>query len=165
MSNSINQEEEQSEKLINSENGKEISKNKLIVIYSLSIGFVLLIIIIVFLISSNLGNSNKNDSKNKNLDLFLKYKPDIETETLLFNQKLVNLISTMKIDDQKVLNITNAYSFNSSNEHIVEIRLKDYLVDMSQLFKDCVKLTEVDLSNLETKNVNNIQKCFIIVIL
>ena len=160
MSNSINQEEEKSEKLLNSENVGEISKSKLIIFYSLTIGFVLLTIIIVFLISSNLGNSNKNPSKTNNLNLVLKYKPDAETETLLFNSKLINLISSMKIDDQKVINITNVYSFNSTDEHTVEIKLKDYLVDMSQLFKECLKLTEVDLTNLETKNVNNISEMF-----
>ena len=157
MSNSINQEED---KLLNSENNADISKNKLIILYSLTIGFVLLTIIIVFLISSNLGNSNKNPSENNNINLFLKFKPDVGAETLLFNQKLVYLISSMKIDEQKISNVTNVYIFNSTDEHIVEIQLKENLDDMSQLFKECVKLSEVDLSNVDTKNVKNMSEMF-----
>jgi len=160
MSNSINQEEEKSDKLLNSENNADISKNKLIILYSLTIGFVLLTIIIVFLISSNLGNSNKIPSKNNNLNIFLKFIPDADTETLLFNSKIINLISSIKIDKLKVSNITNVYTFNSTNEHTVEIQLKDYLVDMSQLFKEKL-IYQIWIQ----RTFIICQKCFIIVIL
>ena len=88
MSNIVNNYDENEKKeaiLPNVKVENDLSKRKLILLYSLTIGGMLLTIVIVFLISSHLGNSKKEYNI-----ISLKFKPNSEAETQLFNSKYIN---------------------------------------------------------------------------
>ena len=164
MSNSINEEEGKgkNEPLVN--DGGEVSKQKLLLYYGLTVGAVLLIVIIVFIIAVKVGGSPKEDNKkNKenNANLFVsKYISEVnDTMIKLFNPKYKDSISSMKIDGKEV-SVTPEYSF-SKGEHTVEVFLKNELDSMEKLFENCKNLKEIDLSQVNTKNVTTMAEMFI----
>ena len=67
------------------------------------------------------------------------------------------------IIDEKIIypeDRDNIYTFKSVGEHIVKIKLNRNLKTMEGMFKECSDLVEIDLSDLETKDINNTANMF-----
>lgn len=94
--------------------------------------------------------------------LKLKYNiTDNSTETKIIELSFVNssIINSMKIDN-KLKNFSNYFLFESTGEHSVEITLNNSFSSLKKLFFNCKNLTEIDLSDIEIKNVNSATDMF-----
>ena len=64
----------------------------------------------------------------------------------------------------KVNNIVFPFSyfckFKSPGKHTIEYSFKNYLTNTNYMFFDCVSLTNLDLSNFNTKNISNMRCMF-----
>jgi len=158
MSNAINDDKEEEDKKepLNSEPG-EVSKQKILMYYGLTVGGVILIVIIVLIIAIKLGGTPSNEDNSKTFKL--KYISEENTKIKLFNSELKDSISSMKIDD-KSEKIVEEFTFTSKGEHSVEITLKKDLTTMEKLFKGCTNLTEIDLSKIDSQSVTNMAEMF-----
>ena len=136
-------------------------KIRTIIIFSL-ISSLLLMITISFMIALSLDkkDSNKPKKEKKKNYIFAKYNEEDRAEVKLINSKYINFISSIRLDDIEIPNISNTILFNLSGLHKVEIFFKKGLNSTSQMFEYCPKLTEIDLSNLETKNLKNMDEMF-----
>ena len=136
----------------------------MVLLIALTIGAVLLIIIALLIFSSldKSDKSSENDSTDIDITniIKLKYKPRNVGEIQLFNSKYINLISSITVDGNNITNFTNKYIFNSTNEHNVELNIKNDIYTMEQMFKTCFDLVEIDLSEMKTKNIKNMAEMF-----
>ena len=65
----------------------------------------------------------------------------------------------MKIDNKNV-NISNEFFFTSKGTHTIEVFLKNELNSMEKLFQGCSNLTEIDISQIEAKNISTMAEMF-----
>ena len=66
----------------------------------------------------------------------------------------------MKVNGELLSNISNIYIFNSSEEQLIELHLNNDLNKMDQMFKNCLKLSYIDLSKIETNKITNMSEMF-----
>ena len=76
------------------------------------------------------------------------YISDTSQKILLYNPNYSYLIHTIKIDEEKISEVNNKLSFNTSGEHTVKLSLKKPLKTTENFFMNCKELISVNLSNL-----------------
>jgi hypothetical protein len=79
---------------------------------------------------------------------------------LLFNDSYTNLIHTLRIDGNKLNNVTNEYKFDTSGVHTVKMSFKKALRSSEKLFADCENLIEINLTNLTSERINSTVEMF-----
>ena len=82
----------------------------------------------------------------------------------LFNSELIDWILSMIIDNKDEKIIVDEYNFTSKGEHNFEIFLKKEINFMEKLFKGCTNLTQIDLSQIESRNISNIAEMFFMIV-
>ena len=108
------------------------------------------------------SNDNSYDSTIIKNSIKATYIEDDRIEVKLFNSKYTSLVSSLIIDGVLMLTISDTILFNLSGIHKVVIIFNKNLNSTAQMFEFCSKLTEVDLSKLETKNIENTEEMFLI---
>ena len=162
----------------------EISLTKIKLYYAATVGGVLLVVILVAIIVIFLGGNengtnieNKNNTKNdtypgpdpdydpliyKNLTNYFSAKYDVveeNQEILLFNEKYLDSIKLMLIDDRRA-NITNKYNFTGIREHTITIEFKKNLESTEDMFKGCTNLRGIFFTKFKTENIENMAGMF-----
>ena len=145
----------------NNEEGEEKKFN--IKLASIILIILLILIIIALILIILKGKKDDNEKKwNKNL-IIAKYENKIENSSInFFNNKYNNVsefIDTMKLNGE-LINNTRTYIFNSTGIFTLEINFKYSLVNMNEMFRYCKDLVEIDLTELNTGNVETMEDIF-----
>ena len=142
------------------ENNKNLSKKKIIMLFSVAIASIIIIIIYLIIITSNSKKKETNIIIDETNRIILKYKPDSGVQTELFGLKYINFISSIEINGQNIYNLNNTFIFNSTDFSIVELKIKNNIDSLDQMFKNNLKLIEIDLSKMKQKILKICLKCF-----
>lgn len=82
-----------------------------------------------------------------------------DKDTTLFHSSYLDSIESIKINDNPI-NITNSYTFEKSGNNKVEIKFKNKLKSLNNLFYFCQSLNEVNLYNLSSDEVTSAADMF-----
>ena len=121
---------------------KIIINNRIIIIY---------IIIIKLVILSN----NNNIIKYSNIKLKIKGNG----YNNIFNSDYNIYPDEIYINENKINNINYSYYFNNTNNYI-ELMWNKTINTCYRMFSGCINITEIDLSNLNTSQVTNMNSMF-----
>ena len=103
-------------------------------------------------------NSTASNKKNNSITENYIIKSGDE-DTLLFHSSYLDSIESMKINDNPT-NITNSITFDNQGTNKVEIKFKDNLDSLNDLFLNCHLLNEINLNNLNTEKVTSTADMF-----
>lgn len=117
-------------------------------------------LIIIFIV---LNMEKENEVKWNNNKIFAIYEINsITINVSFFNEKYKNIsdfIETMKLNDI-IINNTQYYSFNSTGNYTLEIIFKKPLLTTEEMFKYCHELTDINLTQFHTGEVENMTDMF-----
>lgn len=132
---------------------EEYSKKKIIIYYSLTVGIVILVVVIALILAIKFDDPMPEG-------LLLKYVADEDdAKVTLFSSSLKDSISSLTIDDTKLTEITNEYTFKKG-EHSVQVELSKDLETMKELFATCTNLVEADFAQINTAKVTSMEGLF-----
>ena len=134
------------------------SKKRLLLLYGGTVGGMLFVVIIVFIISLKVGGSSSNGEEGGKIFAVYETKEGNATVKLI-SSKYKDYIGSIKVNG-KDKNFNETYLFEKVGEYKVEIVFKKKLDILEEMFKYCSYLKEVNLTNLETKNVTNMTGMF-----
>ena len=117
------------------------------------------------IINNNIINHTYRQSKNA-IKAIININPgEINNNIVLFNSKKndgINIylnghkISMIEEDNRWEIN----HNFENSGNYEFEIVFDDNIIDLNGFFEDCSKIISLDLSNLNSSNVNNMKNMF-----
>ena len=136
----------------------ELSPKKRTILIFTIITSLVLMILISFLIALNIKPIEPNPEKINSIRAV--YSEDDRVEVKLFNDKYIDSISSIKADGVLLEKVTNTFLFNLSGTHKVELIFKKELNSTAQMFEYCPRLSEVDLSNFESKSLISMEEMF-----
>ena len=108
----------------------------------------------------NSTQPNKTDELQKDNSITANYLiNEGDKDTTLFHSSYLDSIESIKINDNPI-NITNSYTFEKSGNNKVEIKFKNKLKTLNDLFFNCQSLNEVNLYNLSSDEITSTADMF-----
>ena len=148
---------------------QEPNSKKIKCLYFITVAAVLLIVVSVAVIVIFFGGKSKGSETDKNNELYLNssfeaiYEIYNENEdTKLFNENLIDKISSMVIDNKTVniSNISNTYQFDGEGKHKVVIELSKKLESTEEMFKGATNLISIIFKNFQKENLKSMSGMF-----